>query len=58
MNSLPVFLLLLVENRVFVLWHHLLLSRHLLLPSDQVLRRQALALESIADDRDYVINDS
>lgn len=50
-NSLPVLLLLAVEDGVFVLWQHLLLGWHLVLPALNWLDGDTLLGQCLINDR-------
>lgn len=56
MNSLPIPLLLAVKDRIFILRPHLLLPRHLRLPSLHLLQTTPLFFERGIDDCDDVVD--
>lgn len=56
MNTLAVRLFLLVEQRVFILWQHLLLARHFPVPPIDGSRLQAVTCKGGADGVYHIIN--
>ena len=55
-NAFPVFLLLAIEDRIFIFRQHLLFPRHFLVPSLQVLRRHPFPAEGAIEGRDDVVD--
>ena len=58
MDSLAVFFLLLIEDRVFVLGQHFLLARHFLVPALHHLRGLSVSLKGGTDGVDHAIDRS
>jgi hypothetical protein len=54
--SLPIPLDLTIKHRVFVLWQHLFLSRHLQFPPFNLLHALTLSCKRIIEGRDYRVD--